>query len=322
MDIPPVSGPAHHDQDSCLFEPAPAQPELPGLAWCDLDDRDLLRVEGSEAETFLQGQLTQDMTRLREARMLLAAHCSPKGRATALFRVWRLDDSFLLDLPAGMGAAARRRLAMYVLRAKATVHDARPDWETTGVAGSAAAALLQAGGLAVPREAGALTHSAAVVCICLGPSRWLVHSARGEDGGLRARLAACSDPDRSGWLLACLRDGDPEVLPQTIDAFVPQMLNLDTLDGISFKKGCYTGQEIVARTHFLGRVKRRMRRFGYRGAQPPAPGSQVALCGPVAFPASGATDETAGAHALVVWSLATHEGGGEALAVASVAVDA
>ncbi len=323
MNASSLPDPLQQTDGLSLFEPPPPVPADPPALWCPLDLRDLLRVEGADAETFLQGQLTQDVARLREDRVLYAAHCSPKGRVTALFRVWRDQDGFLLDLPSGQGAAAQRRLAMYVLRAKVTLRDARAEWQRTGVAGAAMAAVLAAGGLTPPGQAGFLSRDGARSCLCLGGSRWLVVSPAADDGGVRSRLAALGPADPDAWRLASLRAGEPEVLASTVDAFIPQMLNLDTLDGISFKKGCYTGQEIVARTHYLGKVKRRMRRFGYVGSQAPVAGSLIAIAGPSAPAVSDAAERDAGpAQAQLVWSVATHAGGGEALAVAVAPAEA
>ena len=304
-------------------------------AWCPLDERALLRVTGADAEAFLQGQLTQDMSRLAEGQVLLAAHCTPKGRITALFRAWKLADAFLLDAPAALASAAQRRLAMYVLRAKVQVASAAADWERTGVAGEALGTVLDDLGYPRPEAAGQLLRNGDLHCLKVGPARWIALAPARADSGLRSRLADRTAPSREGWALAGLRDGDPEVLAETVEAFVPQMLNLDLLDGISFRKGCYTGQEIVARTHYLGRVKRRMRRFTYLGEAPPRPGQLVPIG------ASGEAGALAGAHASgaetagspdsdprpapaagapqaeIVLAVQTHAGGGEALAVAA-----
>jgi folate-binding protein YgfZ len=279
-------------------------------AWCPLDERALLRVAGADAEAFLQGQLTQDMSRLAEDHVLFAAHCTPKGRITALFRAWKQADAFLLDAPAALAGAAQRRLGMYVLRAKVQVSSIAADWERTGVAGEALGTVLDGLGYPRPESVGQLRRSGDLCCLKVGPARWIAMAPALADGGLRARLAQQAAAAPAAWALAGLRDGDPEVAPETVEAFVPQMLNLDLLDGINFKKGCYTGQEIVARTHYLGRVKRRMRRFTYQGEAPPRPGTLV--------PIGGAGEA---AQAEIVIALQTHAGGGEALAVAAVAAE-
>ena len=283
-----------------------ATPASEASAWTPLDERALLRVTGEDAESFLQGQLTQDVSRLAGDRVLFAAHCTPKGRITALFRAWKLDHDFLLDAPAPLAAAAQRRLGMYVLRAKVKVSSAAADWERTGVAGDVLGPLLDALGYPRPEAVGELRRNGDLCCLKLGPARWLTLAPPRADAGLRAQLAQHAAASPGGWALAGLRDGDPEVLPETVEAFVPQMLNLDLLDGISFKKGCYTGQEIVARTHYLGKVKRRMRRFTYQGATPPQPGTLVPI---------GAAGDAGQAE--VVIAVQTHESGGEALAVAT-----
>ena len=287
-----------------LFAPSPVTEASP--AWTSLDERGLLRVDGEDAETFLQGQLTQDMARVRAGDSLLAAHCSAKGRVTALFRAWHDGQALLLDLPAELAAAAQRRLGMYVLRSRVVLAPVATSWMRTGVQGAALAEPLRAFGFEPPEPAGTIHRVGEHRCIALGHARWLVVSPAGNDGGLRAQLAARLAEDPEGWRLGALRAGTPEVLAATVDHFVPQMLNLDTLDGISFRKGCYTGQEIVARAHYLGRVKRRMQHFAWRGALLPAPGTSL----PIA-------DRAEGAQAELVWALQTHADGGEALAVAA-----
>lgn len=305
-----------------LFEPPPSDPPLPPLLWCPLDTRGLLRIEGSDAESFLQGQLTQDMARLPAGHALLAAHCTPKGRITALFRAWHDGQAFLLDLPEALAAAAQRRLSMYVLRSQVKIGDARGSWQRTAVGGTAMAATLAAAGIPCPEAVGAVRAQDGLLCLRVGPQRCVVASPAGADAGLRARLGAAQAADPAAWALASLREGEPEVLAPTVEAFLPQMLNLDTLDGVSFRKGCYTGQEIVARTHYLGRVKRRMRRFGYVGSVAPLPGALLPLDGSSAAGDIPGAEGTETGQAQVVWALATHDGGGEALAVAVSREDA
>ena len=237
--------------------------------WCALDARGLLRVEGKDAESFLQGQLTQDMARVRAGAVLLAAHCTPKGRISTLFRCWHDERGFLLDCPASMLAAAQRRLGMYVLRAAARVTSVADQYCRIGVCGRTLAARLSEAGIALPGEPGATVLTGELQCTALAGERWLILCDTATGARVRAALSADCAPDNHIWALASLLAGDPEVLPETAEQFIPQMLNLDLLDGVSFRKGCYTGQEIVARTHYLGRVKRRMQCFGYRADAPP-----------------------------------------------------
>lgn len=191
-----------------------------------------LRVTGPDRESFLQGQLTQDVRGASGTATLLAGLADPKGRLLGLADLFVAGDSLRLLVPAPMAEPLLARLRTYVLRSKVQLH--LGDEAITGVFTDGGAP--PAGSLALARAPGR--------SIVLGPAG---ESSPGETPG--------------AWALAEIRDGRPAILPATAGEFVPQMVNLDLLDGISFTKGCYTGQEIVARTRYLGRVKRRMLRF-------------------------------------------------------------
>lgn len=166
-----------------------------------------LRVRGDDALTFLQGQLTNDLARLRSGTPMLAAWCNPKGRVICVFRVSKIDRGYALALPAELAEAVEKRLTMFRFRAKVEFERADATAADLGATGSI--------------------------------------------------------PD---WRLENLRAGIPEVGVSQSESFTPHMLNLDLLDAISFDKGCYTGQEIVARTHYRGATKRRM--FHFESEQP------------------------------------------------------
>ncbi len=223
-----------------------------------LDDLRLLAVTGSDRAAFLQGQLTQDVTKASPETTVMTGWADPKGRllfAGHLF-VARLatEEALALVVPADLADTLVRRLRMYILRAKAQATVL--DMPLTGLLGT-------------PGDPG---ESQTV--------RLHGHDARHLRLGAGGVAGAIPGP-RSDWQLADIRAGLPAVLAPTTGEFVPQMVNLDLIGGISYTKGCYTGQEIVARMHYLGRVKRRMLRFGTAGG-PPAPGAALyASRGPV-----------------------------------------
>lgn len=244
----------------------------------DLCHLALIRVSGPDCEAFLNGQLTNDIRRVDGGHSQLSAWCSPKGRMLALFRIFRRDDALLLQLPGPLCDDVLKRLRMYVLRAKVTLERADDALIRFGVAGPDAPAVLQETIQTVPEQVNAVGSSGDVLCVCLP--------------GPRPRFELLSDPDRATQLWMALRRGTvaagtdawawhdimagmPTVLPATRDAFVPQMANLDLLDGISFDKGCYTGQEIVARVHYRGRLKQRMYRARVAIDAPPVPGDSI-----------------------------------------------
>jgi folate-binding protein YgfZ len=215
-------------------------------------------VSGRDRVVFLQGQLTQDVSRAVNDATCLAGWADAKGRLLWAGQLFVRADSLCLLASADIAEALATRLRMYVLRAQVAV------------------TLTELAILGIASEEG--SHEAHHPSL---PTDWqrlrlandpgrhvLIGPASGCGPLLVAlRLARGSPMD---WQLRDIRAGLPEITPATSGAFVPQMVNLDLLDGISFTKGCYTGQEIVARTRYRGRVKRRMLRFATTGEPPPA----------------------------------------------------
>jgi tRNA-modifying protein YgfZ len=215
-----------------------------------------IAVTGSDAKPFLQGQLSFDMDRLTPARAELATCNSAQGRVQAILWLIERTDAIVLIAPTSIIDSTLARLRKYVLRAKAKLE--RADRFTVFAAPGAP---LQ-GATQTHVEIGERSYvrwpgdSNRVLCIA---------PAGGTDADTEASRA---------WHRADIAAGLPQVYPQTHEAFVAQMLNLDVLGGISFEKGCYTGQEIIARTHFRGAIKRRMFRFR-TDAAPPEPGTRI-----------------------------------------------
>jgi tRNA-modifying protein YgfZ len=200
----------------------------------------ILRARGADAISFLQGQLSNDVTRLESGQLQLSGYHTPQGRAIALLRLTPLaPDDILAVLPRELAPLVVTRLKRYVLRAKVQITDESAQWLILGYQGPAPA---------VP--AGAL-------CLPYGRSRHLVLIPGTVDPpALEAPAGTVSD-----WDASDIAEGLPQVYLPTSEAFVAQMLNLDVTGGIALDKGCYTGQEIIARAHYRGQVKRRMQRF-------------------------------------------------------------
>ena len=248
-----------------------------------LDGFTVIAVTGPDAKSFLQGQLSVDLDRLTPARAELAACSSAQGRVQAVLWLIERSDALLLVLPTSIAAATLIRLHKYVLRAKVKL------------AISTRFSVFAASGLPV-----------------LGEVR--THIEEGErsyvqwPGGERVLCLAPPDagePDAGvalAWHRADIAAGLPQVFPETIESFVAQMLNLDALGGISFEKGCYTGQEIIARMHFRGAAKRRMFRLRSEG-EPPSPGSRIVVDGQHAGDVADAVAADHGAEILAVISL-------------------
>jgi folate-binding protein YgfZ len=225
---------------------------------CDLQPLASLRVAGPDAETFLQGQVTSDVTELGFGASQYSAWCTPKGRVLANFLLRRVDaETFELLLPEPLLASIRKRLGMFVLRSKVALDDASERTVRIGVGGPAAAQLVEVTAGAVPPVLHAVTLDGGVLVRVLGDRFVAIVSPEGADQ-LWDRLAAGARPvGFPSWQWLTLRAGVPVILPATQDQFIPQALNWDAIGGVSFQKGCYTGQEIVARTQYLGRRKER-----------------------------------------------------------------
>lgn len=202
-----------------------------------LTDWGVIRAAGPDAASFLQSQLTQDVLGLDAQRACLAGWCSAKGRLLASFVVWRpAADEVLLACSADLLPAVLKRLSMFVLRAKCKLSDASAELPLFGVAGPAATA-----------PAGRRTDGV----IGLPPARGV---ARGLVVGTAPALPAL-DVDAWSWLEVA--SGVPRIVAATVEQFVPQMVNFEVVGGVNFQKGCYPGQEVVARSQYRGTLKRR-----------------------------------------------------------------
>ncbi len=204
--------------------------------------------------TFLQGQLTHDTRLLATQGALRAGYLNPQGRVLALIYLLSHASGTLAILPSELKQATSERLRKFVLRAKVTIDDPGDSLLVAGYHGSDA--LLRAG-LPIPAEGAICTrrHDISVARVVHDPQRYcLVGPPQALAGPAGVELVDAS----ADWRRADIAAGLPQVYGATSEAFVAQMLNLDLVDGISFTKGCYTGQEIVARTQHLGRIKRRL----------------------------------------------------------------
>jgi folate-binding protein YgfZ len=239
--------------------------------------RALIRVTGDDAEDFLLGQFTNDLRVLDDTHSQLSAYCTAQGRMLAIFRVLRMTDGFMLMLPDELRDSVVQRLRMYVMRSRVTLAPV-DDMVVIGLSGPGSDALL----LDLFGESPAIADS----CISRD-GMTAIHV-----GAKRTRFELLVPTDRlatvwsqlsqkahavgtAAWNWLDIQDGIPTVRTATSEAFVPQMTNLDALDGINFKKGCYPGQEIVARMHYLGRLKQRMYGAHLSVDQPPAPGDKL-----------------------------------------------
>ncbi len=242
----------------------------------DLSNIGLIAVSGEDRQTFLQGQLTNDIKLLAQGAQF-TGYCSPKGRLLALFYAFSLDDSIYLSCPRPLIPDLVKRLRMFVLRSKVVVEDASDRLHLLGLAGTAGGVMAS-----LPDSDHQQQTSAAGTLIRLSAAGarqralLVVDAAQAQASWLQA-VQTHTPTSTAVWEALEIQAGIPQVYAATKEQFVPQMVNLDALNGINFKKGCYTGQEIVARTHYLGKVKRRtlLARLSADNAQPPQVGDAL-----------------------------------------------
>lgn len=231
----------------------------------------VLRAEGPDAAHFLHGQLTHDVEHLGAGQARLAGYCSPKGRLLASFVVWRPEPEMLyLACSADLLPAVLKRLSMFVLRAKCRLSDASATLRVTGLAGQSAAAWL---GDQAPSAVWQVSSTPQSQVIRLpdvgGTPRWL-RCAAPEGDAVDAALPVLP---LAHWQWLEVASALPRIVAATSDQFVPQMVNLELVGGVNFQKGCYPGQEVVARSQYRGTLKRRA--FLMLGDAPGAPGQEV-----------------------------------------------
>lgn len=241
---------------------------------CAMQAPGVLAVSGEDAVTFLQGQATCDMNLISESKSNLGAFCNPKGRVISLFRVVRMAEVFYLLMPAELLPQVQKKLQMYVMRSKVLLQDVSEQFCFLGIVGDCAAQMNQLTGVVLPETVNdAISGEEQCVIRVHGETKRYCLMAPLESAKMfwtslveSGQFGACGSDE---WEQLEVAAGVPIVCEATREAFVPQMLNLDQLDGISFKKGCYTGQEIVARSHYLGKLKRRLFRLrGNEGEMP------------------------------------------------------
>lgn len=221
---------------------------LPGLSQ--------IEAGGEDVSDFLQGQLSNDIKALDENHWQYSTYCTPKGRMLALIQLVKRGESYRLILPTELAEATLKRLQMYVMRAKVTLHLC-DDELLLGFAGNNLQTLVPV----IPQDSHGVNHGQDISVLTMpGSSPRILVSGNKEQ---ISRLWSASESIASAcnslvWRQLNIKSGLPQVYEASKEMFIPQMLNMDALDGINFKKGCYPGQEIVARMHYLGKLKKRM----------------------------------------------------------------
>ncbi len=235
-----------------------------GPVWSRLADLSVLELEGPDAVTFLQSQSTADIVAMAPTSWQLGGYCTAKGRLLAIFQAWRWQSGLRLLLPSDIAQATLRRLSMFVLRSKVRLSDVSASWVALGICGPGSAQALRHAGVSVPDQAWQ--------CREIEPDERLAHLPSGSSCPERLlllvpaarfdtwlqRLTSVSQVDTGLWWWSQIDAAIPAIFDTTRELFVPQALNLEVLGAVSFRKGCYPGQEVVARSQYLGKLRRRL----------------------------------------------------------------
>jgi len=242
--------------------------------FCPLSHEGVLAVRGADAAKFLQGQLTCNLNYLSDTQASLGARCTQKGRMQSSFRILLQGDGVLLAMASELLEPQLADLKKYAVFSKSKLTDESAAWVRFGLSNADQA--LASLGLELPAETDSVARSDTLIAIRVSPGRSELWVPVEHTEAVRAQLATQLQPaDLNQWLLGQIRAGIGQVMPQTRELFIPQMLNLQAVGGVSFKKGCYTGQEIVARMQYLGKLKRRLYRLSLDATELPEPGTPL-----------------------------------------------
>jgi len=225
---------------------------------------DILDVTGEDAQSFLHAQVPSDIRTLNTESAQISGWCTAKGRLLTTFVIWPIENGYRLVLAADVRDAIAKRLKMYVMRLKVQVTPA------TDVVYGLLNSCMALKNHPLPTADWQVTRFEQVTAVRLDNTRDLL---TGPESELKQLASSGAATNPVAWMLSDIAQGFPLVTQATSEHYVPQMVNLDKLGGVSFKKGCYPGQEIVARTHYLGKIKRHMYRIS--SAQPMTPGTEV-----------------------------------------------
>ncbi len=243
----------------------------------NLDHLGVIQVSGADAQTFLQAQFSNDIAQLDSAHAQLNAYCNPKGRMFAQFIVVPHNDTYFLLLPHEILNKVLMRLRMFVLRSQVVLEDMSETYLCLGIINHHMTNTLSKLG-DLPTTPYALTEQNEQLLVNI-PSpfpRYLVIT-RIEQAKALWQIDDITKTGANIWQWCDIQAGIPTIWQETLEEFVPQMVNLELIGGVNFKKGCYPGQEIVARMHYLGKPKRRMFRLHTTDIEVPSPGTQLYL---------------------------------------------
>ncbi|MBC3208357.1 folate-binding protein YgfZ [Pseudomonas sp. SWRI111] len=242
--------------------------------FCTLSHEGVLAVRGADAGKFLQGQLTCNINYLSDTRASLGARCTQKGRMQSSFRILLEGDGLVLAMASELLEPQLADLKKYAVFSKSKLTDESAAWVRFGV--EHGDAVLTGIGLELPAETDSVVRNDGLIAIRVSPQRAELWVPADRADAIKGTLSTeLPEAQLNQWLLGQIRAGIGQVMPSTRELFIPQMLNLQAVGGVSFKKGCYTGQEIVARMQYLGKLKRRLYRLSLDSAELPEPGTPL-----------------------------------------------
>jgi folate-binding protein YgfZ len=291
-----------------------------GETLCDLSHLGLIAVYGEQAAEFLQNMLSNDIHQVTDSRSQLNSLCTQKGRMLSNFRIFKRGDTYYIRIPRELLESTLKRLQMFVLMTKVTLEEASNALVRFGYSGPDAAKELSTFLSDIPSEIDDVTQASGVTIIRVPGTlpRYEVYGELESMESLWNHLNVRSAPvGHDAWALLDILAGIPTVYAATSEAFVPQMTNMQLVNGVSFKKGCYPGQEIVARMQYLGKLKRRMYLLEVEGSAIPAPGDEITSSGaaqPVGQIVDARRNSEGGISALGVLQITNAEQGNLAVA--------
>ena len=257
---------------------------------CAADELGLILVNGTDARDFLQNQLSNDVGFIDESRSQISSYSTPKGRMLGIFRVIQISNGYLLLTTRSMVLPLLEKLYKYIVHAQVTLADASDYFARIALQTDRAEVIEHP---LLPAKPGAVLQNDSVISLQLEPlgsqQRYLIMCLSADEAiELWNRFAAqLQVAGFASWRLADIKAGMPAIYPQTSEQFVLQMANLGALDGVSFQKGCYPGQEIVARMQYLGKLKRRMFLARLDTDNLPLPGDEMVTRGKTDIDGSG-----------------------------------
>ena len=242
--------------------------------FCTLSHEGVLAVRGVDASKFLQGQLTCNLNYLSDTQASLGARCTQKGRMQSSFRILLEGDGVLMAMASELLEPQLADLKKYAVFSKSKLTDESAAWVRFGLEQGDAA--LSALGLDLPADTDSVARHGAIIAIRVSTDRAELWVPADQADAVKNQLGSLlAEGELNQWLLGQIRAGIGQVMAGTRELFIPQMLNLQAVGGVSFKKGCYTGQEIVARMQYLGKLKRRLYRLQLSASELPEPGAPL-----------------------------------------------